>query len=74
LITHVQTTPVPLSDEGVLSALHADLNEKELLPGQHLVDSGYVTIANLVESQSGYGVDLVGPTHQTRLLSSGDRL
>ncbi len=65
MITHVQTTPAPLSDEGVLSALHADLNEKELLPGQHLVDSGYVTIANLVESQSGYGVDLVGPTLKT---------
>jgi DDE family transposase len=65
LITHVQTTPAPLSDEGVLSTIHADLTEKELLPDQHLVDSGYVTIANLVQSQSGYGVDLVGPTLKT---------
>jgi transposase len=63
LITHVQTTPAPHSDEGVLSAIHADLTEKELLPGQHLVDAGYVTIANLVASQSGSGVDLVGLTH-----------
>jgi transposase len=54
-----------LRDEGVLSAIHADLTEKELLPGQHLVDSGYVTIANLVQSQSGSGVDLVGPTLKT---------
>jgi transposase len=65
LITHVETTPAPLSDEGVLSAIHADLAEKELLPGHHLVDSGYVTVANLVKTQSGYGVDLVGPTLKT---------
>src|SRR6266567_5436816 len=57
LITHVETTPAPLSDEGVLSAIHADLAEKELLPDQHLVDSGYVTVANLVKTSSDYGVD-----------------
>jgi len=65
LITHVETTPAPLSDEGVLSAIHTDLVRKDLLPDQHLVDAGYVTIANLVQSQSGYGVDLVGPTLKT---------
>jgi transposase len=65
LITHVETAPAPLSDEGVLSAIHTDLAEKELLPDHHLVDAGYVTIANLVQSQSGYGVDLVGPTLKT---------
>ena len=65
LITHVETTPAPLSDEGVLSAIHADLAEKGLLPDQHLVDSGYVTIANLVQSHAGHDVDLVGPTLKT---------
>jgi transposase len=65
LITHVETTPAPLSDEGVLSDIHTDLAEKDLLPNQHLVDSGYVTIANLVQSQSSYKVDLVGPTLKT---------
>jgi transposase len=65
LITTVQTTAAPLSDEGMISAIHADLAEKELLPDQHLVDSGYVTIANLVQSQSDSGVDLVGPTLKT---------
>lgn len=65
LITHVETTPAPLSDEGVVSTIHEDLAEKELLPGQHLVDSGYVTVANLVEAQSSYGVDLIGPTLKT---------
>jgi transposase len=49
----------------VLSTIHADLAEKELLPDHHLVDAGYVTSANLVKAQSGYGVDLVGPTLKT---------
>jgi hypothetical protein len=74
LITHVETTQAPISDEGVLSAIHSRLAEKELLPDHHLVDAGYVTATNLVQTQSGYGVDLVGPTLKTRLLSSGDRL
>ena len=65
LITHVETTPAPRSSEGVLSTIYADLTEKELLPDQHLVDAGYVTIANLMETQSAYGVDLVGPTLKT---------
>jgi transposase len=52
-------------DEGAVSKIHADLAEKGLLPSKHLVDSGYVTIANLVKSQSGYGVDLVGPPLKT---------
>ena len=65
LITHVETTPAPLSDEGVLSAIHTDLAEQDLLPEQHLVDSGYVTIANLVTSRSDHEVDLVGPTLKT---------
>src|SRR6266699_4631655 len=62
LITHVETTAAPLSDEGVLSTIHADLAEKDLLPDQHLVDSGYTTLSNLVTSRSGHEVDLVGPT------------
>lgn len=54
-----------VGDEGVLSAIHADLAEKELLPDQHLVDSGYTTLANLVTARSDHGVDLVGPTLKT---------
>src|SRR5437762_8845480 len=39
LITHVETTPAPISDEGVLCTIHTALAEKELLPEQHLVDA-----------------------------------
>jgi transposase len=65
LITHVETTPAPMSDEGSLTAIHVGLAEKDLLPDHHLVDAGYVTAPNLVKTQSGYGVDLVGPTLKT---------
>jgi transposase len=65
LITHVETTQAPLPDAGALSAIHTDLAEKELLPEHHLVDAGYVTIANLVTTASYSGVDLVGPTLKT---------
>lgn len=65
LITHVETTQAPIPDEHSLSAIHADLAEKKLLPEQHLVDAGYVTIDSLMKTQSSYGVDLVGPTLKT---------
>jgi len=65
LITHVETTQAPIPDEHSLSAIHTDLAEKKLLPDQHLVDAGYVTIDSLMKTQSGYGVNLVGPTLKT---------
>jgi transposase len=39
------------------------LARKELLPGQHLVDSAYVSADELVASQTTYGVDLLGTIH-----------
>jgi transposase len=52
LITHVETTAAPLSDEGVVAHIPAELARKDLLPEQHVVDSGYVTVDNLVQSQA----------------------
>src|SRR5215471_9547453 len=60
LITHVETTRAGVNDERALSAIHAGLAGKELLPEQHLVDAGYVDAANLLHSQQE-GVDLLGP-------------
>jgi transposase len=65
LITHVETAQAPISDEGAISTILADLAAKELLPDQHLVDAGYVTSANLVKTRYDYDVDLVGPTLKT---------
>ncbi|MEJ2738184.1 MAG: IS1182 family transposase [Anaerolineae bacterium] len=48
LITNVETT-------------HQHLQEKDLLPSEHLVDAGYVDACALAEGESKYGLDLIGP-------------
>ncbi len=46
------------------ATIHAELDRKELLPGEHIVDTGYVDAKLLVESQRDYQIDLVGPTRK----------
>ena len=61
IITTVQTTAGPIADGEVVAPLHHDLRDKDLLPTQHIVDTGYVSAALLVETQRDFGIDLVGP-------------
>src|SRR5579859_3733437 len=46
------------------ATIHAELDRKELLPTEHIVDTGYVDAKLLVESQRDYQIDLVGPTRR----------
>ena len=62
LITQVTTTIAPTPDRYALPDIHTVLEQRELLPEQHLVDAGYVDAEALVASQTTYQVDLVGPT------------
>ncbi len=64
LITHVETTSAPVSDDARTATIHAELDRKGLLPSEHLVDTGYVDAQLLVESQRDYQIDLVGPTRK----------
>ena len=64
LITHVETTSAPVSDDAMTATIHAHLDRKDLLPTEHIVDTGYVDAKLLVESQRDYQVDLVGPTRK----------
>jgi transposase len=61
LITAVATSAALTLDSTVLPEIHQALQERDLLPSQHLVDAGYVQASGLVESQQTYGVELVGP-------------
>jgi transposase len=61
LITHVETTAAPSTDNLVLDKIHAALAQKECLPGEHLVDTGYTSAEQLVACQVGYGIELIGP-------------
>ena len=61
IITQVTTRAATVQDDDALEDIQADLHAKNLLPGQHLVDEGYVDSDNLVKSWQKYQVDLVGP-------------
>ena len=62
LITHVETTIGPASDGAATPKIHAALQQRGLLPGTHIVDTGFLDAALFVESRDDYGVDLLGPT------------
>jgi transposase len=64
LITNVETTSSTTEDFDVTETIHQHLSEKDLLPAEHLVDSGYIDARVLAESQSEHGVDLVGPARR----------
>jgi transposase len=63
LITHVETTG-PNADGDVTPRIHADLQEKDVLPNTHIVDTGFPDATLLVDNQTTYGVDLFGPTRR----------
>jgi transposase len=64
LITHVETTPGPVDDGAVTPLLHAALQQRQVLPGTHLVDTGFLDAELLATTSAQYGVDLYGPTRQ----------
>jgi transposase len=61
LITQVETTLATVPDHAVLDEVHQHLAAKALLPGEHVVDGGYVNAELLVRSQQEHGVELCGP-------------
>lgn len=60
LITNVDTTDATVTDYEMTPVIHQHLAQRDLLPGEHLVDSGYMTADHLVSSKE-QGIDLVGP-------------
>jgi transposase len=61
IITEVQTTSGPVADGDVTAPIHTALQNKGLLPAQHIVDTGYLSAGLLVQTQRDFGIDLVGP-------------
>jgi transposase len=62
LMTHVETTIGPAADGAATPQIHAALQQRDLLPGTHIVDTGFLDADLLVESRDDYGIDLPGPT------------
>jgi transposase len=61
LITHVETTFAGTADVTQTARIHQALEAIQLLPHEHLADTGFVDAGLLVHSQTQYGVELVGP-------------
>lgn len=61
LITNVETTSASTSDQEVLPTIHEHLASNDLLPGEHVLDAGYVDAGGIVASRSTHQVELVGP-------------
>jgi transposase len=63
VLTNIETTAAPGSDNQMTSTIHTHLAAHHLTPREHYVDAGYVTAEQLVRSQQ-QGIDLVGPVSE----------
>jgi transposase len=61
LITQVMTTPATTQDSVMGPAIQQDLADRDVLPGIHLLDSGYVDADLLVTAQTQHQIDVIGP-------------
>lgn len=61
LIMHVETTSATTQDMEMTHVIHQKLEEKHLLPSEHVMDTGYVDGEHIVTCQNQYGVELLGP-------------
>lgn len=61
LITSVNTTVATDPDNNLTQQVHNDLDQKALLPKEHLVDGGYASIDLLRSSKADYDIDLICP-------------
>jgi transposase len=61
LITNVHTVNATEPDDNAVEPLHEDLQARDLLPNEHLVDMGYTSAPLLFDSLRDYGVTLFGP-------------
>src|SRR5690606_10947495 len=58
LVVNVETSPASPPDHLTTLQIHTSLEEKALLPNEHLVDSGYITAEHLAACETQFGVDL----------------
>lgn len=60
-MAHVEMTSGPVDDGEATPKIHAALQQRGLVPGTPLADTGFLDGELLVESRDVYGVDLLGP-------------
>jgi transposase len=61
LMTQVMPTPSTTQDSVMGPAIQQDFADRDVLPGIHVLDSGYVDADLLVTAQTQHQVDVIGP-------------
>ena len=61
LITNVATTVATVPDSAMTATIHQQLADKNLLPAEHLVDSGYPSAEIIVQAARLHGITLIAP-------------
>ncbi len=61
LITHVATTDATVTDNQMTGVIHDGLAAKNLVPGRHYLDSGYLSAAVVASALTTWGIALIGP-------------
>ncbi len=61
LITHVATTDATVTDNQMTGVIHGGLAERNLAPGRHYLDSGYLSAEAVVHAARSHGIALIGP-------------
>jgi len=64
LITQVITSLATEADMAALEKIHRSLEQKDLLPDEHLLDAGYVDAQSLVASKQEFGVTICSPVRE----------
>jgi len=61
LITSVATTDATVTDNQMTEPVHDTLAARNLVPGRHYADSGYLSAALVVSALATWGIALIGP-------------
>ena len=61
LVTNVATTDATVTDNQMTAVIHDDLAARNLAPGRHYTDSGYLSAALVVTERARHGIALIGP-------------
>ena len=61
MIVNVETTDAARSDQRMVERIHDQMEEQDLLPDEHFVDTGYLAARVVPAEAHHHGVQLVGP-------------
>jgi IS5 family transposase len=64
LVVNADTTPANVHEAPRTAPIHEALAAKKLVPAEHLVDSAYISAAQLIAARERHDIDLVGPSRR----------